>query len=163
MNVIAPGMPTAPAGSRPDVTLAVTRGVCRLLRARAWTPLLEVPLADGRRADVVALADDGLIAIVEVKSSVEDYRADAKWTDYLAWSERFYFAVAADFPQDLLPAGVGLIVADAFGGEILRDDPRPPADTRLAAPRRKALILRCARLGAERLQRLLDPQAALTV
>jgi hypothetical protein len=163
MNLLSPGASAAPAGARPDVTLAVTRGVCRLWRSRAWTPLLEVPLADGRRADVVALADDGAIAMVEVKSSVEDYRADAKWADYLAWSDRFYFAVAGDFPQDLLPAGVGLIVADAFGGEILRDDPRPPADTRLAPARRKALILRCARLGAERLQRLLDPQSELTI
>jgi hypothetical protein len=147
--------------ARPDVTLAVTRGVCRLWRARAWTPLLEVPLADGRRADVMALAHDGAIAIVEVKSSVEDFRVDAKWPDYLAWCDRFYFAVAPDFPVALLPQDLGLIVADAFGGEILRPDPRPPAGTRLVAARRKALTLRCARLGAERLQRLIDPQAAL--
>lgn len=151
------------AGPRPDVTLAVTRGVCRLWRARAWTPLLEVPLADGRRADVMALADDGAIAIVEVKSSVEDFRVDAKWPDYLAWCDRFYFAVAAAFPQDLLPDDVGVIVADAFGGEIIRPDPRPPAHTRLAPARRKALTLRCARLGAERLQRHIDPQAVLAL
>ncbi|TXL74035.1 MmcB family DNA repair protein [Vineibacter terrae] len=151
------------AGARPEATLAVTRGVCRLWRARAWTPLLEVPLADGRRADVLALADDGTVAIVEVKSSVEDYRADAKWTDYLAWCDRFYFAVGPQFPQALLPDTAGLIMADAFGGDILRDDPRPVAETRLAAGRRKALTLRCARLGAERLQRLIDPQAGLAI
>ncbi len=151
------------AGARPEATLAVTRGVCRLWRARSWTPLLEVPLADGRRADVLALADDGTVAIVEVKSSVEDYRADAKWTDYLAWCDRFYFAVGTQFPQALLPDTAGLIMADAFGGDILRDDPRPVAETRLAAGRRKALTLRCARLGAERLQRLIDPQAALAI
>jgi hypothetical protein len=150
-------------GIRPEATLAVTRGVCRLWRARAWTPLLEVPLADGRRADVLALADDGTVAIVEVKSSIEDYRTDAKWTDYLAWCDRFYFAVSAHFPQDLLPDTAGLIIADAFGGDILRDDPRPANETRLAAARRKALTLRCARLGAERLQRLMDPQAALAI
>ena len=149
------------APARPEITLAVTRGVCRLWRARAWTPLLEVPLADGRRADVLGLADDGTVVIVEVKSSAEDYRTDCKWEDYLSWCDRFYFAVPADFPQDLLPSSVGLIMADAFGGEILRADPRPLAETRLVAARRKALTLRCARLGAERLQRLLDPQAAL--
>lgn len=148
---------------RPDVTLAVTRGACRLWRVRGWTPLLEVPLADGRRADILALGDDGTAAIVEVKSSIEDYRADSKWVDYLAWCDRFYFAVTSDFPHDILPDTAGLIVADAFGGDILRDDPRPAAETRLPAARRKALTLRCARLGAERLQRLLDPQATLAV
>jgi hypothetical protein len=136
--------------------------VCRLWRARAATPLLEVPLADGRRADVLVIGDDGSIAIVEVKSSPADYRADAKWADYLAWCDRFYFAVSAAFPLELLPDSVGLILADGFGGEILREDPRPPATTRLVTARRKALTLRCARLAAERLQRLLDPQAALT-
>lgn len=150
-------------GTRPEATLAITRGVCRLWRARAAAPLLEVPLADGRRADVLVLADDGTIAIVEVKSSVADFRVDAKWPDYLAWCDRFYFAVAADFPQARLPEGVGLIVADAFGGEIIRDDPRPPDETRLAAARRRTLTLRCARIAAERLQRLADPQAALAV
>lgn len=155
--------PDPPAGARPDITLAVTRGVCRLWRMRAWAPLLEVPLADGRRADVVALAPDGAIVIVEVKSSIGDFRADAKWADYLAWCDRFYFAVPTDFPRDVLPDTVGLMVADAFGGEILRDDPRPAAETRLAAARRKALTLRCARLAADRLQRLHDPQATLTL
>lgn len=154
---------TAATGTRPDVTLAVTRGVCRLWRARAWTPLLEVPLADGRRADVLALADDGTVAIVEVKSSLEDFRTDGKWGDYAAWCDRFYFAVASDFPRGVLPDATGLIIADAFGGDVLREDPRPLAETRLAAARRKALLLRCARLGAERLQRLLDPQAGLTI
>lgn len=151
---------SAASGTRPDVTLSVTRGVCRLWRARAWAPLIEVPLADGRRADVLAVANDGQIAITEVKSSIEDYRADAKWGDYLAWCDRYYFAVAADFPQSLLPQEVGLIVADAFGGEVVREDLRAIADSRLAPARRRALILRCARLGAERLQRLHDPQAA---
>lgn len=165
MNVVPVSAPVSasPSGTRPDVTLAVTRGVCRLWRARAWTPLLEVPLADGRRADVLALADDGTVAIVEVKSSIEDYRADGKWGDYIAWCDRFYFAVAADFPRDVLPDATGLIIADAFGGDVLREDPRPLAECRLAAARRKALILRCARLGAERLQRLLDPQAGLAI
>jgi hypothetical protein len=130
-------------------------------RTMVWMPLQEVPLADGRRADILALAGDGTIAIVEVKSSVEDFRADAKWEDYLAWCDRFYFAVAADFPRATLPDRVGQIVADAFGGEVLHPDPRPVAATRLAPARRKALTLRCARLAAERLQRLLDPQSAL--
>jgi hypothetical protein len=162
LKAIAVGADVAAAPGRPDVTLSVTRGVCRLWRARACTPLLEVPLADGRRADVVVLANDGTIAIIEVKSSVEDFRVDGKWQDYLAWCDRFYFAVAAGFPQELLPGRTGLIVADAFGGEILRDDPRPSGECRLSPARRRALTLRCARLAAERLQRLFDPQALLT-
>jgi hypothetical protein len=161
LNAIAAeaGIVTSP--SRPDVTLSVTRGVCRLWRARACTPLLEVPLADGRRTDILVLANDGTIVIVEVKSSVDDFRVDGKWQDYLAWCDRFYFAVAAEFPHALLPQHTGLIIADAFGGEILRDDPRPPDDCRLAPARRRTLTLRCARLAAERLQRLFDPQALL--
>ncbi|QQS11047.1 MAG: MmcB family DNA repair protein [Rhodospirillales bacterium] len=151
-------VPQASAPTRPDVTTAVSRGACRLWRARNAAPLVEVPLADGRRADILATAVDGDVAIVEVKSSIEDFRVDQKWRDYLAWCDRFYFAVAADFPLDILPTDVGVIVADAFGGEIVRHDPRDPATTRLGAARRKALLIRCARLGAERLQRLVDPQ-----
>ncbi|HJQ57477.1 MAG TPA: MmcB family DNA repair protein [Vineibacter sp.] len=160
--LVNPTPPEAATSSRPDVTLAVTRGVCRFWRLRVWTPLLEVPLADGRRGDVLAVGEDGTIAIAEIKSSLEDFRADGKWEDYLAWCDRFYFAVPGDFPLHALPDTVGLIVADGYGGEMLRQDPRPVNETRLVAARRKALMLRCARLAAERLQRLYDPQAALT-
>lgn len=142
---------------RPEVTQAVTRGVVRWLRQRRLSPIVEVPLADGRRADVVAVGDGGDITIVEVKSSLEDFRVDAKWGDYLAWCDRFYFATPATFPLELLPAETGVILADAFGAELLRPDSRPVEFTRLAAARRKALLIRLSRLAGERLQRLADP------
>ena len=149
--------PLEPPPTRPLLTTAVTRGVCRLLRARGLAPLVEVPLPDGRRADVMGTTADGKLWVVEVKSSPEDFWADLKWPDYLAWCDRFLFAVPAGFPQELIPVEVGLIVADGFGGEILRHDPRPVPDTTLAAARRKMLLLRFAQLAAERLQRLADP------
>lgn len=142
---------------RPEVTLAVTRGAARWLRQRRLSPILEVPLADGRRADIVAVGEGAEIVIVEVKSSLEDFRVDQKWSDYLAWCDRFYFAAPATFPLELLPADTGVILADAFGAELLRDDSRPPEATRLSAARRKALLVRLARLAGERLQRLADP------
>ncbi len=148
---------SVPELDRPARTRAIARGVCRLLRARGLAPVLEVPLADGRRADVVAIGPEGEIVIVEIKSSLADFLADAKWPDYLAWCDRFHFAVDADFPRDVLPPEVGVILADAFGAECLREDPRPPADTRLPPARRRALLLRLARLAAERLQRAADP------
>jgi len=142
---------------RPEVTQAVTRGAARWLRQRRLSPILEVPLADGRRADIVAVGDNGEITIVEVKSSLEDFRVDTKWGDYLAWCDRFYFATPATFPLELLPADTGVILADAFGAELLREDARPPEATKLSAARRKALLVRLSRLAGERLQRLADP------
>ena len=93
---------------------------------------------------------------IEVKSSPEDFWADLKWPDYLVWCDRFLFAVPPAFPIELIPPDVGLIVGDTFGAEILRDDARPPG-TALTAARRKSLLIRLNRLGAERLQRLVDP------
>jgi hypothetical protein len=142
---------------RPEVTLAVTRGAARWLRQRRLSPILEVPLADGRRADIVAVGEGAEIVIIEVKSSLEDFRVDQKWGDYLAWCDRFYFATPPAFPLELLPAETGVILADAFGAELLRDDSRLPEVTRLSAARRKALLVRLTRLAGERLQRLADP------
>ncbi|MBL8542215.1 MAG: MmcB family DNA repair protein [Hyphomonadaceae bacterium] len=109
--------------------------------------LLEVPLANGRRADVMGLTQQGEIWIVETKSCLEDYAVDLKWPDYLEYCERFFFAVTEDFPRELIPEEVGLIVADGFGGAILRDAPTRP----LNAARRKAVTLAFARLAALRL------------
>lgn len=133
-------------GERPD-GIALARGVVRLLAERDLPSITEVRLKNGRRADVMALARDGEIWIVEVKSSVADYRSDSKWGDYLEFCDRYFFAVPPDFPAELIPAECGLIVADAFGGEIVR---HAPAE-RLAAARRKAVTLRFARMAAARL------------
>lgn len=127
--------------------IAIARGVVRLLAERGLPSITEVRLKNGRRADVMALARDGEIWIVEVKSSIADYRTDAKWGDYLEFCDRYFFAVPPDFPAGLIPDECGLIVADAFGGEIVRHAPME----RLSGARRKAVTLRFARMAAARL------------
>jgi hypothetical protein len=132
--------------SRPETTGLITRGAARLMMALGYAPLLEVGLPNGRRADVMALGPRGEIVICEVKSGPQDYLADRKWGEYLPFCDAFYFAVAPEFPQDLLAREPGLIVADAFDGAILREAPRTP----LAGARRKALTIAFARLAAGR-------------
>ena len=137
---------TLVALARPHITGAVTRGAAKLMIALGYAPLLEVGLPNGRRADVMALGPRGEIAICEVKSGPEDYLADRKWGDYLPYCDLFYFAVAPEFPRAILPEEPGLIVADGFGGAILRASP----DTPLAPARRKALTIGFGRLAAMR-------------
>lgn len=132
--------------TRPETTLAVTRGAYRLLSEMSYAPLAEVGLPNGRRADLMALGPRGEIVIVEVKSSAEDYLTDRKWGEYAPYCDAFYFAVAPEFPMGLLPGEPGLIVADGFGGAVVREAPRFP----LVAARRKALTLAFARLAAFR-------------
>jgi hypothetical protein len=132
--------------SRPQTTSAVTRGAARLLMAMGYAPLMEVGLPNGRRADLMALSPKGRIAICEVKSGLEDFKTDRKWGEYLPFCDAFYFAVAPEFPTEVLPEGPGLIVADGFGGAVLIEAPESP----LAPARRKALTLAFARLAAIR-------------
>ena len=132
--------------SRPETTGAVTRGASRLLLELGYAPLAEVVLPNGRRADLMAIGPRGQIVIVEVKSSLEDYRTDLKWGEYRPYCDGFYFAVAPHFPREILPEGPGLIVADSFGGAVLIEAPMAP----LPPARRKALTLSFARLGALR-------------
>jgi hypothetical protein len=141
--------------AQPGVLLA--RGVCRALVQLGHAVLTEVTLVNGRRADVMALAPDGMIAVIEVKSSIEDFRADRKWGEYRAFCDALYFAVPDGFPTELIAAECGLIAADAFGAEILR----PAPVIRLVPARRKAMMLRFALLAAQRLQRHLDPGLGL--
>lgn len=143
----APPGPDAGARARPEVTAALTRGVARLFVDLGFAPLPEFTLANGRRADLVGLDQSGRVLIAEVKSCRADFDADAKWGDYLGFCDAFYFAVARDFPIDLLPASEGLIIADAFGGAVVRGAPERP----LAPARRKAVTLRYARQAAQRL------------
>jgi hypothetical protein len=132
--------------SRPLITDGVTRGAWRLLGALGFAAASEVGLPNGRRADLMALGPRGQIAIVEVKSGIEDFRADFKWQEYRPFCDLFYFAVAPEFPQGELPDEPGLIVADGFGGAVVREAISAP----LAAARRKALTLAFARLSAFR-------------
>lgn len=135
----------------------IARGVCRAFALRRLASLTEFTLKSGRRADVIALDGAGEIAIVEVKSSRADFVSDAKWADYLEFCDRFYFAVPPEFPRELLPGGCGLIVADGYGAEILRDAPAE----RLHASRRRAVMLRFARTASQRLTRREDPTALM--
>lgn len=136
----------APLLSRPETTTLLARGVSRMLIDHGLAPLLELPLGNGRRADVVALASGGEIWIVEIKSCMADYACDAKWPDYLDYCDRFFFGVTETFPLALIPEEAGLIVADGFGGAILRESPLRP----LAPARRKAMTLDYARMAALR-------------
>ena len=112
----------------------------------------ELPLPSGRRADLVALGGDGEILIVEIKSSVADFRADQKWMDYRLHCDRLFFATIVDVPCEIFPADAGLIVADAFGASICLKR----RSIGFAAARRKTVMLRFAHAAALRLQALAD-------
>ena len=135
--------------------LHVQRGVRRLFADLGHVTIPEFSLASGRRADVIALCPAGRLTIVEIKSSVADFRADRKWPDYRDYCDRFYFAVPDTLPEGLTPQEAGLIVADAFGAAILRD----PAEHVLSGARRKAVTLRFAHSAARLLHALADPGA----
>ena len=141
-------------GRQSPAAFAICRGVARLLRAHGLAAISELALANGRRADVVAIADSGEIWIVEIKSCLEDFRADQKWPEYREFCDRLFFAVAPTFPREVLPEDTGLIVADRYGGEIVRAAP----EHKLAGARRKAMTLRLARSAALRLQGVIDPE-----
>lgn len=151
-DAVSPGL--APPGLAPPGML-LARGTCRMLLGLGYAPIAEFVPSRGLRADICALGPKGEVWIVECKSGLADYRADRKWQGYLDWCDRFFWAVDAAFPEAVLPEATGLIRADAFHAEILRDAPEHP----LAPARRRALTLRFARTGAERLRRGLDPAA----
>jgi hypothetical protein len=131
----------------------LARGVCRHLLGHDFACLEEFTPERGKRVDVMALGPKGEIWVIECKSSRADFTSDSKWAGYLDWCDRYFWAVDAAFPTELLPDGTGLIVADAYDAEILRMAP----ETRLAPARRTALIRRFARHAALRLQALRDP------
>lgn len=141
-------------GRQSDMALSVARGTRRLLRARKFATVTELALASGRRADIVALAEDATIIIVEIKSSIADFRADGKWPEYRFHCDRLYFAIPPDVPQEIMPEDAGLIIADGFGAEILREAP----EHRLAAATRRSMMLRFAHAAAHRLHGLADPE-----
>lgn len=142
--------PAGAAGEGPGVAATdIARGVSRLMLDLGFSPITEFTLATGRRVDVAGIARGGDFMFVEVKSSLADFRADQKWPEYLDFCDRFYFAVAQGFPLEVLPPDQGLIIADRFGGAVLRES----AETRLNGSRRKALTLRFARAAAEKLYR----------
>ena len=141
-------------GRQSETALAIARGTARYLHALGYCVVSELPLPSGRRADLVALGGDGEIIIVEIKSSVADFRADQKWMDYRRHCDRLFFATHAGVPCDIFPAEAGLIVADAFGASIMSEAP----EQRIAAATRRSVTLRFAHAAALRLQAVADPQ-----
>jgi len=139
--------------SVPARTALVCRAAMRFCALRGWAPVQEMPLPNGRRADVLALLPDGGFAVLEVKSCARDFLSDGKWQDYREYCDRLFFAVDLDFPQELLPEDAGLVVADGAAAELVRDAPAHP----LAPARRRALLHRYAMVAAGRLAALSDP------
>lgn len=131
----------------------LARGVCRHLLGHDFVTVEELVPAPGLRVDVMALGPKGEIWVVECKSSRTDFLSDRKWQGYLDWCDRFFWAVDAEFPLELLPDGTGLILADAYDAEIIRLGP----ETRLAPARRKVMVQKFARHAALRLQVARDP------
>ncbi len=152
LKSLAPAVPVD--GRQSPTALAIARGTARYLHALGYCVVSELPLPSGRRADLVALGSDGEIIIIEIKSSVADFRADQKWTDYRMHCDRLFFATVVDVPCDIFPTDDGLIVADAFGATIVCEAP----EHRLPAATRKSVMLRFAQAAALRLQALADPQ-----
>jgi hypothetical protein len=134
--------------------IAIARGTARFLHALGYSVVSELPLPSGRRADLVALGGDGEIIIVEIKSSIADFRADQKWPDYRLHCDRLFFATIVDVPCEIFPADAGLIVADSFGASIVCEAP----EHRLPAATRKSVMLLFAHAAALRLQAIADPQ-----
>ena len=143
-------------GRQSETAVAVARGTARLLHALGRCVVSELPLPSGRRADLVALDSGDEIWIVEIKSSVADFRADQKWQDYRAHCDRLFFATCMEVPCEIFPKDTGLIVADAFGAQVICEAP----EHRLAAATRKSMMLLFARAAALRLQSLVAPNGS---
>lgn len=149
------------AAMQPDMAAAdvrtttdrVTRGVCRMLADSGYGTVTEFRLTTGRRVDVMGMNGDGEFVIVEVKVSVEDFRGDRKWREYLPYCDRFYFAVPDGFPDGLVPGDCGLIVADRYGGAVRRAATTIPVN----GNRKRRQLVRFALAASARLQRLADP------
>jgi len=159
MDVKAPSIAPPVDGRQSETALKIARGTARLLHAHGYCVVSELPLASGRRADLVALGTGGDIWIVEIKSSVADFRADQKWMDYRSHCDRLFFATTLDVPCDIFPKDAGLIVADAFGAQIVCEAP----EHRLHAATRRSMTLSIARAAAQRLQSLIDPAGPYAV
>src|SRR3990172_5690977 len=144
MKLVAKPLELPIDGRQADTALKIARGSGRLLHAHGFCVVSELPLPSGRRADLVALDTSGEIWIVEIKSSVADFRADQKWRDYRAHCDRLFFATHPDVPCEIFPPDTGLIVADAFGAEFKCQAP----EHRLPAATRKSMMLTIARAAA---------------
>ena len=137
----------------------LARGVARALRMLDFVTVEELVPTPGLRVDLMALGPKGEVWVIECKSGLVDFRTDRKWHNYLEWCDRFFWAVGADFPTQLLPQETGLILADAYDAEILRMGP----ETALPGARRKVMVQRFARHAAARLQGFRDPGVLFSI
>ena len=154
-HLAMPAADAAAALTRGNAAGLISRGLTRSFAAHGLVTLPEFTLRSGRRADLVCLDAKSRITIVEIKSSVEDFRTDQKWPDYLDYCDYFYFAVPESFPQELIPEDQGLMVADGYGATVIRES----TELTLNAARRRAVVLQFAQAAAQRLQLLTDPEA----
>jgi hypothetical protein len=143
-------------GRQSPTAAAIQRGVSRMLRQANFASVPELTLSSGRRADILAVGPKGEIWIVEIKSSPADYLSDHKWQDYTEFCDRFYFAIPTDMDPGLIDETTGLIIADAWGAEIVRES----ETEKLSSSRRKAVTQLIARTAAYRLQSLADPNVS---
>lgn len=137
-----------------DTARDLARGICRFMAGLGYRTLTEFTFGNGRRADVLAMNAQSALAVVEIKSSLADLRADGKWPDYRQYCDTFYFGVAPDFPRDALPEETGILVADRYGAVIEREPPRH----KVHASRRRSVVLNFGLVAATRLQQQLDPE-----
>ena len=145
-----------PDGRQSDTVLMIQRGVSRLLRASGLAVMPEFTLASGRRADLIGVSDSGEIWIVEIKSSPADYRSDCKWPEYRDYCDRLFFAIPSSMDPDMMPGDTGLMMADSWGADVIRQAQAQA----LHASRRRAVTLAFARAAALRLHGLHDPMAS---
>jgi hypothetical protein len=150
----SPAVTLPPDRRQSETALAIARGTARFLASLGFSCVTEVTLPSGRRADLVAMSERGDIWIVEIKSSLEDLRADQKWQDYRTHCDRLFFAFTQDLPCEVFPNDTGLIVADAYGAHLHCDAP----EHRLPAATRKVMMMRFGLVAARRINRLVDPQ-----
>lgn len=134
-------------GRQSQRALMVRRGVQRFLHEMRHAVLPELTLASGRRADLISISPKGDIWIIEIKTSIEDFKVDRKWPDYRMHSDRLYFATHSGVPLDIFPKECGLLLSDGYDAEMIRD----ASEHRLAAPTRKSVSLNFARVAAQRL------------
>lgn len=138
----------------PSPAQRILRGMQRhFAQGHGIGSVAEVTLATGRRVDLMAIDRKGLVWVIEVKSSLADFRSDRKWPEYGDYCDCFAFAVAPEFPLEVLPPGIGLFVSDGFDADLLT----PPVVTPLPAARRKAVTLRYALTAAARLGQIEAP------
>ena len=142
---LPPDSDAAPAPN--EVAIGLARGVSRTLVDWGYATLTEFSLRTGRRVDVIGLDGDGAFVIVEIKSSLADFRADSKWAEYLDFCDRFFFAVPEGFPVDVLPESEGLMIADSFAAAVARESETRPMN----GTRRQHQTRRFARTASQRL------------